>query len=275
MRIYGLDFTSSPGRRKPLVAVGCSFGGGILRVERAREMRSFEELREFLRRPEPWVCGLDFPFGQPKGFVEALGWPERWEGYVAEVGQLSKEDFEQAIRDDMAKRPVGSRFRHRLADRLSGSASAMMLFRVPVAKMFYRGAPLLLASGMSVVPCRQNEDPRVAVESYPALVARCLIGRRPYKSDERGKRTEELRAAREALIAGLASAGLRHVYGLTVELDEPWRERLTREPAADTLDSVLCAVQAAWAYSRREERWGVPEGCEPDEGWIIDPALLE
>ena len=49
---------------------------------------------------------------------------------------------------------------------------------------------------------------------------------------------------------------------------------LVRDPAADALDSVLCAVQAAWAYSRREEDWGIPPECDPNEGWILDPALL-
>jgi hypothetical protein len=36
----------------------------------------------------------------------------------------------------------------------------------------------------------------------------------------------------------------------------------------------LCAVQAAWAYREREEGYGVPQECDPNEGWIVDPALL-
>jgi predicted RNase H-like nuclease len=57
-------------------------------------------------------------------------------------------------------------------------------------------------------------------------------------------------------------------------MDEGWRERFVREPAADTLDSLLCAVQAAWAYTRRETDYGIPDECDPLEGWILDPALL-
>ena len=275
VRIYGLDFTSSPGRRKPLVAVGCGFDDGVLSVETAEEMRSLRELEGFLSREGPWICGLDLPFGQPRGLIEALGWPESWEEYVGEIGRLTKEGFEEAIRGDMARRPPGEKYRYRLADRRSGSLSTMMLFRVPLAKMFYQGAPRLLRSGVSVVPCRQNGDPRVAVESYPALVARHLIGRTPYKSDERSKQTQERRAAREDLVEKLTSPELQDAYGLAVELDARWHERLIEEPAADTLDSVLCAVQAAWAYSRKEEGWGVPGEYDPDEGWIPDPALLE
>ena len=37
---------------------------------------------------------MDFPFGQPRSLVAALGWPEGWEGYVGEVGELSKDEFE-------------------------------------------------------------------------------------------------------------------------------------------------------------------------------------
>ena len=90
---------------------------------------------------------MDFPFGQPKDLVEALDWPADWEGYVGEVAQLGKERFEDAIRADMATRPAGSKWRYRLADRRSRSSSAMMLFRVPVGKMFFQGAPRLLPLG--------------------------------------------------------------------------------------------------------------------------------
>lgn len=274
MRVYGLDFTSAPGRKKPLIALGCTLDGGALRLESAEEMTSFDELEEFLERPGEWVCGMDFPFGQPRSLVEALGWPAGWEGYVGEVAGLSREEFEDAIRSDMARRPAGSKHRYRLADRRSGSASAMMLFRVPVGKMFHRGAPRLLDSGTSVVPCRPNDSGRVAVEAYPAVVARRFLGRRGYKSDERKKQTSEHRAARERLVSGLRSETLEEAYGITVEMSQAWKEELVREPTADALDSLLCAVQAAWAYTRKDDGWGVPPECDPDEGWILDPELI-
>ncbi|MDQ4105665.1 MAG: DUF429 domain-containing protein [Actinomycetota bacterium] len=275
MRIYGLDFTSAPSARKSLIAVGCTLKSGILRVEDSHEMGGFEGFEEFLRRPGPWICGMDFPFGQPRSLVEAQGWPRNWEGYVGEVGAMPKERFEESIRADMARRPKGSKWRYRLADRRSGSSSAMMLFRVPVGKMFFQGAPRLLASNVSVVPCRPNGDNRVAVEAYPAVVARRFLGREGYKNDDRRKQTPFQREARRTLVSGLESAALADNYGFTVALDDAWRERLVREPAADTLDSLLCAVQAAWAYARRDLDYGVPEECDPDEGWILDPYLLE
>jgi hypothetical protein len=218
---------------------------------------------------------MDFPFGQPRSLVLALGWPEGWEGYVGEVARLGKEEFENAIRSDMARRPAGSKYRYRLADRRSGSSSAMMLFRVPVGKMFYKGAPRLLASGISVEPCRRTQDARVAVEAYPAVVARRFLARTSYKNDERRKQTTAHRDARERLVAGLESETLKRAYGFTVKTDAFRREELVRDPAADALDSLLCAVQAAWAYTKRDEGYGVSPECDPDEGWIVDPRLLE
>jgi len=274
VRIYGLDFTSAPGRRKPLIVLGCTLAGDSLRVEGSEMLTDFGGFEVFLRREGPWVCGMDFPFGQPRSLVTALGWPESWEGYVGEVGTLPKEEFEERIRADMAKRPPGSKWRYRLADRRSRSSSAMMLFRVPVGKMFYQGAPRLLASGVRVEPCRRNGDTRVAVEAYPAVVARRFLGRAAYKRDGVPD-TPERRSAREMLLNGLESAVLQGIYGFTVEMDAAWREELVQDPSADALDSLLCAVQAAWAYGKRDEGYGVPPECDPNEGWILDPALLD
>ncbi len=274
VRIYGLDFTSAPSKRKPLILVGCSLEGRALRPEEAEALSSFEEFEGFLERGGPWVCGMDFPFGQPRALVEALGWPRSWEGYVSKVSRLPKEEFERAIKNHMAGRPEGGKYHYRLADRRSGSSSAMMLFRVPVGKMFYQGAPRLLASGVSIEPCRPTGSGRVAVEAYPAVVARRFLGRESYKSDDRKKQTPAQRTAREQLLEGLGSETLEEAYGFTVEIDTAWREELARDPMADTLDSVLCAVQAAWAYTKKDEDYGVPPECDPNEGWILDPELL-
>ncbi len=273
MKIYGLDFTSAPSRRKPLIVLGCRLEDKRLRIEDSETLSDFDGFEGFLCKPGPWVCGMDFPFGQPKSLLAALGWPERWDGYVGKVGGLSKLEFEGAIRADMATRPPGSKWRYRLADRRSGSSSAMMLFRVPVGKMFYQGAPRLLASGIRVEPCRRNGDDRVAVEAYPAVVARRFLGRTTYKRDAVPD-IPERRSARESLISGLESQLLREVYGFTVQIDGNWREEFIRDPSADALDSLLCAVQAAWAYLKRDDDYGVPPECDPDEGWIVDPALL-
>ena len=133
----------------------------------------------------------------------------------------------------------------------------------------------MLALGISVEPCRRTQDARVAVEAYPAVVARRFLARASYKNDERRKQTTAHRDARERLVAGLESETLKRAYGFTVKTDAFRREELVRDPAADALDSLLCAVQAAWAHEKRDKGYGVPSECDPDEGWILDPALLD
>ena len=113
----------------------------------------------------------------------------------------------------------------------------------------------------------------MAVEAYPAVVARRFLGRRAYKRDAVPD-TPERRSARETLVSGLRSATLREAYGVTVGMEASWREEFTEDPSADALDSLLCAVQAAWAYTETGRGLGRPARVRPDEGWILDPALL-
>ena len=96
------------------------------------------------------------------------------------------------------------------------------------------------------------------------------MGRESYKRD--GVRdTLGRKAARKKLVSGLGTEALRGTYGFGVSVGRRWRDRFVEEPGADALDSLLCAVQAAWAYTRRDEGWGVPPECDPNEGWILDP----
>ncbi|MES9967114.1 MAG: hypothetical protein ABW074_07580, partial [Sedimenticola sp.] len=48
---------------------------------------------------------------------------------------------------------------------------------------------------------------------------------------------------------------------------------LVDDPKGDGLDALLCAVQAAWAWSRRDRGYGIPDDVDRLEGWITDPAL--
>jgi len=48
---------------------------------------------------------------------------------------------------------------------------------------------------------------------------------------------------------------------------------LIQDGSGDQLDSLLCAVQAVWAYAQRARNFGIPMDCDPLEGWIVDPLL--
>jgi len=49
---------------------------------------------------------------------------------------------------------------------------------------------------------------------------------------------------------------------------------MINDPSGDQLDALLCAVQAAWSWLRRDEGYGVPARADLLEGWITDPALI-
>ncbi|GHO89053.1 DUF429 domain-containing protein [Dictyobacter formicarum] len=272
--IFGLDFTSAPSSRKPITCAVCRLEETTLSIQTCLSFAQFDTFEQFLQQPGPWLLACDFPFGQPRQLIDNLGWPRSWPDYVATVHSMGKALFNQTMISYSRKRPAGEKLHLRLADKLAGAISPMMMYRVPVGKMFFEGAPRLLQSGVSVLPCYPRADERLVVEGYPALVARRWLGKRSYKSDERARQTLEHRQARLELVEAICSPALRTIYGVQVQLAANMRERLIDDPMADQLDAALCAIQAAWAYGQRHQHYGIPSGFELD-GWIVDPLLLQ
>ena len=270
MKIYGLDFTSAPSRKKPITCAVCHLQDTRLSVIDCLQLPGFEDFEAFLRSDGPWLAALDFPFGQPKKLISHLGWPQTWQGYLQVIASMSKTEFEETLKRYRESRPAGDKQHLRATDVLAGACSPMMLHRVPVGKMFFQGATRLLKSEVSILPCRPTADNRIAVEGYPALVARRLIGRRSYKSDERSKQTSDKQLARQEIVRGLRSTEILNCYGLSVELPG----MLVEDQMGDRLDAVLCAVQAGWAYLQRNSGYGIPVECESIEGWIVDPSNM-
>jgi len=273
MKIYGLDFTSVPGKQKPITCAQCVFNDEGLRLESFELFPSFPAFEDFLLRPAPWLAGLDFPFGQPRKLVENLGWPQTWKGYVRHVAGMSKTEFVELLKKYRDDRPVGDKQHLRQTDKLANSRSPMMLYGVPVGKMFFEGAPRLLNSGASILPSHPQNDPRILLEAYPALVARRWIGNRSYKTDEIRKQTPAKQSAREEIVRGLHSNEARAHFGFDVHFNAEATNTFIRDGPGDQFDAMLCAVQTAWAYSQREKNYGIPVDCDPLEGWIVDPLM--
>lgn len=271
MLVFGVDFTSAPGPGRPIAVAECTLDGGRLAVRDLLRLRSFDQLERGLERQGPWIAGFDFPFGQARRLVRELGWPEDWEGYVRHVAGLSRPELDDLLRMFRAAQSRGDRERSRRTDEEARAQPSSKVRNPPLAFMFQEGAPRLLRSPLHVVPCRPTDDPRIAVEAYPALVARALVGpRRSYKGS--GRDTQSRHDARRAIVVGLRSERLAERYGLTVELGQFLADGMIRDPRGDLLDAVLAAVQAAWAWARREQGFGIPEGADLREGWIVDPA---
>ncbi len=277
MKIFGIDFTSSPGKSKPLAIAICSLQkGGILLLEDLKQFTEFDELEEFLRQKGPWMAGFDFPFGQPQSFLENQKLPADWSKYVKEIEKWGKNKFETKVQKFKNKKKPGDKEPLRITDALAGAQSPLKLVKAPLVKMFLEGAPRLLASGISVVPCRPRpKENRYAVEAYPALIAKRFTG--PYKTDTKNKDTSQLKASREAILNGIMSSGFHSEFHLTLELETTQRETLINEASADQLDAVLCAIQAAWTWRNGKPHFGIPNSKEPlirTEGWIVDPILV-
>jgi hypothetical protein len=123
-------------------------------------------------------------------------------------------------------------------------------------------------------PHRAHLAPRVALEAYPGLLARELLGpdgqRRSYKSDDRAKQTPERLIARKDLITALENGQTR--LGLRIKLSHAQRDALIDDASGDRLDAVLCLVQAAWAWQQHDQGhpcYGLPAQIDPLEGWIV------
>ena len=164
-------------------------------------------------------------------------------------------------------RPPGGKFAHRKFDKLAGSSPSMKWVNPPVAWMLHAALPLLLAAGVDIPGLHAGDPGRVALEAYPGLLARELIGRRSYKSDEKARQTPDRLIARKDLITALEQGRTR--LGLRLKLTHAQADALAADASGDSLDAVLCLVQAAWAAQHGAPRYGLPDDIDPLEGWIV------
>ena len=297
--ILGCDFSSSPSRRKPVVvALGelsvtpisrekshfPSSNGRVtlLKIERFETLDAFAA---WLQTPrQAWVGGFDLPFGLPRELVESLGWPTDWLACLRQYAALSREAIRARFAAFCDARPVGGKFAHRATDGPAGSSPSMKWVNPPVAFMLHAGVPLLLEAGAHLPGLHEGDRSRVALEAYPGLLARELLTdldsragrpvRRSYKSDERAKQTPERLIARKDLITALEHGQTR--LDLRLKLTHAQRDALADDASGDSLDAVLCMMQAAWAARQQAAGcsppggpgWGLPT-FDPLEGWIV------
>jgi hypothetical protein len=270
--LFGCDFSSAPTARKPIVvATGEPMSDGAVALHELRRFTALDAWSHWLHTTPAWVGGFDFPFSLPRELVEHLGWPTDFEPLIAHYAALTRAEIRETFAAFCAARPVGGKFAHRATDAPAGSSPSMKWVNPPVAFMLHAGVPPLLSAGAHLPGLRavQPAD-RVALEAYPGLLARELIGRRSYKSDELARQTPERRAARAELLAALEAGRTR--LGLRLVLSAGQRRELLDDPRGDDLDAVLCLVQAAWGLQRADSAgpgYGLPTDIDPLEGWIV------
>ncbi|MBE7369468.1 DUF429 domain-containing protein [Ramlibacter pallidus] len=267
MMLLGCDFSSTPTRRKPVVLAIGTAAAGRVQLTRLEKIGSLPAFGAWLREPQAWVGGFDFPFGLPRELVEHLGWPTGWRECMRHYASLTRPQIRETFAAYCAARPAGSKFAHRRFDKLAGSSPSMKWVNPPVAYMLHAAVPLLLEAGVHIPGLHEGDPQRVALEAYPGLLARELIGRRSYKSDEKAKQTPERLIARKDLVTALEQGRTR--LGLRLKLTHAQRDALAEDASGDSLDAVLCLVQAAWAAQHGAPRYGLPEDLDPLEGWIV------
>lgn len=277
-RLHGIDFTSAPSRRKPITVadgrVEAAGGRAVLRLERIEALADLDAFEAWLRRPGPWLAACDFPFGLPRSLMVELGWPCRpdarhsaWAASIRHVASMTRSRMIEQFRAYCASRPVGSKFCHRATDRLAGSSPSMKWVNPPVALMLHAGAPRLLAAGVDLPGLQRGDPARVVLEGYPGFVARGLIGRRSYKADARSRQTPDRREARMQIVSCLERGD--HRFGPSLVAAAAQRSACIDDASGDSLDAVLCLLQAAWAWQRRDHCFGLPDAVDPVEGWIV------
>ena len=263
--LAGVDFTSAPRRGKPIVwAWGAWQRPGLLKLERVDEDVSPAAFAASLRRPGPWLAAFDMPFGLPRELLAALGWPDDWAGAMTHYASLSRAQVVDAFSAFCDARPAGSKFAHRACDGPAGSSPSMKWVNPPVAFMLHAGVPALREAGVDLPGLAAGDASRVALEGYPGMVARALIGRRSYKSDTRAQQTPERLIARKDLVDALEQGRWR---GLRLKLTHAQRDELVADAQGDRLDAALCLLLAGWADA--QPGYGRPADADTLEGWIV------
>lgn len=269
MQVLGCDFSSSPGRHKPVVLAIGELHGHRVRLQSLEFFETLAQWGAWLSCPGDWIGGFDLPFGLPRELVEHLGWPTDWAACMDHFAGLERSEVRDRFAAFCNTRPAGGKFAHRATDRPAGSSPSMKWINPPVAFMMHAGVPWLRRAGVHLPGLAEGDRSRVALEAYPGLLAREVLGHQSYKSDDKARQTPQRLMARRQLL-GVLERG-QHRLGLRLVASHALMNRLADDPRGDALDATLCMLQAAWALSRHQAghpQFGLPK-CDPLEGWIV------
>jgi hypothetical protein len=249
MQLIGADWTSAPSRRRPIWIARGERRGARLTVISFTPAHGWDQVQSGLAGE--WLGGFDFPFALPAEVpFDAFGFPTRAE-------------FRSAVKAWIAARPPGSpRYLRRRIDNLSAGQSPLNVVRPPVGLMYYEGVRRFEEWGIRRWPM-QDPGRRTAIETYPKLVAQRIAS---------GYKRSDSAALRQRILDGLVEGRLEPIYGVRLCVPNRVSALAVEDPSGDPLDSLLSLVQTAWTVSA--PGWGVPEGIDRREGWIVDPGNL-
>jgi hypothetical protein len=266
-QLWGVDFSSAPTARKPIVLARGKRVGAVLRLQAVHLLPKLADFETVLTEAGPWLGAFDFPFGLPRAFVQAQNLGDNAQAVITELQRRcpTRMAFRALVDAWGNTQPAGQRLLHRLTDRtLVGgvsSTSPLQTRYVPVGFMYYEGLSRLLAAGAHLPGLFEGDQQRVALEGYPGLLAHELIGKRSYKNDDSAERLLARKDIVEALEQGRTRLQMR------LKLTPAQAGELIADASGDRLDAVLCLMQAAWAAG--QPGYGMPKQVDAVEGWIV------
>jgi hypothetical protein len=207
------------------------------------------------------AVGLDFPFGLPVPFAEALlGGPlpeDGWWALARRVERMTRPEFLVAIQEFRDAHGEAKR----LTDEVAGAFSPLHRVNPDLGPMTYHGIKMLVEerSRYALRPFERAKG-RLLLEVYPGGLARKL----DLRERVGGERHQAILDALERLDP------------LPVTMADRWREACLQR--RDALDAVLAARCAAWAVleaetDRTAEELAPGEGAKVLlEGWIYGLA---
>ena len=269
--IIGCDFSSCPTRRKPVVVAVGQLSHQTVSLKEILTFVTLQEWGDWLEQDQAWIGGFDFPFGLPRELVTYLGWPLDWPSCMQHFQGLERAEIRNTFRNFCHHRPVGGKFAHRATDKPAGSSPSMRWVNPPVAFMLHAGMPFLQKAKIHIPLMQPNTGAKkIALEAYPGMLAKELIGNKSYKSDYRTKQTSCRLIARKTILSALDMSKNR--LGLRLKLTGGQHDMLVDDASGDRLDAALCMLQAAYGvrqFQSGDPLYGLPSTADPLEGWII------
>ena len=274
LNIIGVDFTSRPTRVKPItIALGTlDKKTATLHLHDILRITNMASFHATLTDLTPWVGAFDLPFGLPRDFVAEQGWlthelQTTWRDVTDIVLTHTRAELVVRCKAYCDARPAGQKFAHRKVDKLAGSSPSMKWVNPPVLYMLHAGLPALLALDC-LFPGLNNQGNRnrVALEAYPGFIAR-QITRESYKSDDKQKQTLAREDARRQLVSALSKQNV--AANITLKASRTLKQQMIADASGDSLDAVICALQAAMGVIKGAPMYGMPNDVDPIEGWII------